>query len=151
MHSHDESMRALKAINARFIHNFVTKDVAAHDALLHPDFLYIRSNGARVDRASYLRNWATGFDPEVIVYWDTRDERITVVGDTALVRSTNREVVRQDGRETAGMWTYTDVYVRENGVWRCLQAQITPVAPEHEPPDSTIVSVYLKGVMQPRP
>ena len=32
----------LRAINAQFIDNFVTNDVAAHDALLHPSFLYIR-------------------------------------------------------------------------------------------------------------
>ena len=39
---------------------------------------------------SYLEGWGPGFDPEVIVYWDVRDELITVVGDVALVRSTNQ-------------------------------------------------------------
>lgn len=138
----------LRRINARFIHNYVTNDVASHDALLHPDFIYIRSNGQRIGRAAYLKAWATGFDPAVTLVWDTRDERITLVGDTALVRSTNISVDLVDGHETVSMSIYTDVYVRERGEWKCLQAQITPLAAEHRPPDSTIVSVYLRGVRQ---
>jgi ketosteroid isomerase-like protein len=143
-----DEMAELRAINARFIHNYITRDVAGHDALLHPDFICINGKGARVGRAEYLRYWATAFDPDVVVYWDTRDESITVVGDTALVRATNRHVIRRNGQEVAGMTTYTDTYVREGGSWRCIQAQLTPVAPEAEPGDEGIVSVYLRGVKQ---
>ncbi len=139
----------LRAINAQFIDNFVTNDVAAHDALLHPSFLYVRSDGARVDRATYLEGWATGFDPDVIVYWDVRDELITVVGNVALVRSTNKETVRQGGEEVTSMSTYTDTYVFEDGRWLCVQAQITPVARGNEPADDTIISVWVMGVRQP--
>jgi len=50
-----------------------------------------------------------------------------------------------------GMTTYTDTYLFENGAWKCIQAQITAVAPEHYPSDDTIVSVYVEGRLQPRP
>src|SRR4051812_47515390 len=69
------------------------------------------------------RLWAT-FDPEVIVYWDVRDELITVIGNVALVRSTNKSTRRRDGNEVTGMTTYTDTYLRENGAWKCIPAQI---------------------------
>ena len=69
-------MDELRALNARFIHNFVTNDVASHDAILHPRFINIWPTGQRWDRATYLKYWATAFDPEVIVYWDVRDELI---------------------------------------------------------------------------
>lgn len=144
------AMADLRQLNARFIENFVTNDVASHDAMLHPDFVYIRSNGARVDRTSYLKAWATGFDPEVIVYWDVRDEFITIVGDVALVRATNKEIVRRHGRDATAMSTYTDTYLYERGLWKCIQAQITPVAPDQEPSDDTIISVYINGVRQAR-
>ncbi len=143
-----KAMQDLRAINARFIENFVRNDVAGHDAILHRDFIYIRGNGARVDRASYLKAWATGFDPEVIVYWDVRDELITLIGNVALARATNKEILRRNGRDTAGMSTYTDTYVYEAGLWKCIQAQITPIAPGQEPGDGTIVSVYVNGVRQ---
>lgn len=143
-----ETMSELRALNARFIHNFITNDVASHDAILHPDFMDIRPNGQRRDRATYLKQWATGFDPKVIVYWDTRDELITVIGDVALVRSTNKCTRRRDGVDVTGMTTYTDTYLFENGTWKCIQAQITMVAPENYPPDDTIVSAYIDGKLQ---
>ena len=143
-----QAIADLKALNARFIHNFITNDVASHDAMLHPEFTVIQRSGAHVGRAAYLENWRTQFHPDVFVYWDVRDERISVIGDVALVRSSNKAVVKRDSAETTGMTTYTDTYLNENGVWKCIQAQITPVLPGFEPADDTIVSVYLRGVKQ---
>jgi hypothetical protein len=140
----------LKALNARFIHNFITNDVASHDAMLHPRFLYINAAGRRIERAPYLVDWATGFDPDAIPYWDTRDERIDIFGDMALVRAANRYVSVEGGTESIGMAAYTDVYVREGGKWLCAQAQITDVAQADWPGDETVLNVYLRGVRQVR-
>ncbi len=38
----------LRALNAWFIHNFITNDVPSHDAILHKDFICITPTGARV-------------------------------------------------------------------------------------------------------
>ncbi len=70
-------------------------------------------------------------------------------GDTALLRSTNKSVRLKDGVETTGMTMYTDTYVRQDGTWKCVQAQITPVQPAHYPPDETIVKKYVRGMAQP--
>ena len=143
----DSDLKELHALNRRFIHNFVTNDVPGHDAILHPQFTSISPAGAHLDRATYLRYWKTGFDPKVIIYWDMRDERISVIGDVALVRATNRWVRVINGKETVGMTCYTDSYVRAGGKWLCVQAQLTPVAEANYPPDSTIVVQYRNGVM----
>ncbi|MCB2065606.1 MAG: nuclear transport factor 2 family protein [Erythrobacter sp.] len=138
----------LGAINDHFIENFIRNDVASHDRLLHPRFMVVNANGSLTDRATYLQRWATGFDPDVIVYWDVRDERITLVGNVGLVRSTNKQVVRRDGRDIASMSIYTDTYIFQDGQWRCIQAQITGVAPQNEPGDETIKTIYLHGIRQ---
>ena len=151
--NHDQStstMDELRALNARFIHNFITNDVASHDAILHPEFINIWPTGQRWDRANDLKYWATAFDPKVIPYWDVRDELITVIGNVALVRSTNKATRRRDGKEVTGMTMYTDTYLFENGAWKCIQAQIQTVAPECYPADDTIVSVYIEGKLQKR-
>ena len=135
----------LRALNARFIHNYITNDVASHDAILHKDFVCITPAGARVGRAPYLKAWATGFDAERIPYYDYRDEKIDVFGDTALLRSTNKSVRVIDGKETVGMTMYTDVYVKDGGAWKCVQAQLTRVESDQYPPDSTIVRKYIRG------
>jgi ketosteroid isomerase-like protein len=147
----DPTLAMLRALNARFIHNFVTNDVASHDALLHHGFVCIGPDGQRQGRADYLHEWATGFDPDIITYWDTRDERIDVFGDVALVRATNRYIRRRAGAEVDGMTTYTDTYLLEGAAWRCIQAQLTPYTAARKPGAETIVSVYLRGERQPRP
>jgi hypothetical protein len=144
----DRILARLRELNAKFIHNFVTNDVASHDAILHPRFICIGSDGERIGRDEYLGRWASGFDPDVIVYWDYRDEHIHLFADLALVRSTNKHVRRHGDREVAGMTTYTDTYLRENGDWLCIQAHLTPVKPEHYPSDDTIVKTYIGGVLQ---
>jgi uncharacterized protein DUF4440 len=140
-------LQALRGLNRRFIHNFVTNDVASHDAILHPQFRTISSTGSHLDRAAYLGYWASGFSPDVIVYWDMRDERITLAGDIALVTATNKWVRIRDGIESSGMTCYTDTYVRTAGQWLCILAQLTSVAPENYPPDNTIVVKYVRGVV----
>lgn len=148
MQTKSAAIEALGALNKRFIHNFVTNDVPSHDAILHPGFRAIYSSGNHIDRATYLKDWATGFDPEVIAYWDMRDQRINVYGDVALVGATNRWIRVRGGVETLGMTCYTDTYVRAGEAWLCILAQLTPVAPENYPPDDTIVVKYIRGVLQ---
>lgn len=138
----------LKQLNRRFIHNYVTNDVAAHDAILHPRFSYINSQGARIGREAYLKAWATGFDPKQIVYWDLRDEHITLHENTALVSASNKFTELQDGKSTTGIAAYTDTYVKVAGQWLCLQAQITMVAQTCWPEDETILCSYLNGILQ---
>lgn len=145
---HDDAILQLKALNAKFIHNFVTNDVSSHGGIIHRDFVCVNSAGARQSRDDYLARWANGFDPDVIAYWDYRDENIIVFDSVALVRSTNKYVILHDGDETTGMSTYTDTYIMDGGAWKCIQAQITVVAPENYPGDETIVRKYVKGVVQ---
>ena len=143
-----EAMAQLKALNAKFIHNFVTNDVKSHDAIIHERFVCMTTKGERVGKQKYLARWATGFDPEAIIYWDMRDEQISIFDPVALVRATNKHTVRRDGQETTGMTTYTDTYIHEDGRWMCIQAQLTAVSPEHYPGDDTIVSTYIQGKLQ---
>ena len=144
-----DDLKALRALNKRFIHNFVTNDVPSHSAILHPEFRTVTFTGGHVAKGPYLDAWATGFDPEVIVYWDMRDERITLIADTAFVTATNKWIRRREGKEVLGMTCYTDSYVRTDGVWLCALAQITPVSPENYPTDDTIVVKYIRGRLQP--
>src|ERR1051325_3210562 len=138
----------LRALNARLINNFITNDVPGHDAILPESFSCIAPAGVRVSPADYLKAWATGFDAERIPYYDYRDEKIDVFGDTALVRSTNKRVGLKDGVETVSMTMYTVIYVREAGAWTGGRAHNTPAPPGNYPPDETIVTKYVKGKAQ---
>lgn len=130
----------LQQLNALFIDNYVTGNTARHDSILHPGFVYISPAGRYADKKTYLANWSTGFDG--YVYWDYRDERISIFGNTALVRATNKYIFSKNGMEETGMALYTDTYIKVNKEWKCVQAQICEVKPDFYPGDKTIVKVY---------
>jgi hypothetical protein len=138
---HDE-LAKLKELNATFIHNFVTNDTASHNKIIHKDFVYISSSGRVVPRDEYMKNWAHGYDAKVYKYWDYRDEAIRIFGNTALVRSLDKYTVVENGKDITGMTIYTDTYIKENGEWKCVQAQITNVDPKYYRGDDKILRKY---------
>lgn len=140
--SRDTDLAQLRKMNATFINNFVTNDTASHNRIIHKDFVCISEQGMVIPRDVYLKEWAHGFDPKVYKYWDYRDEQIRLFGDMALVRAVNKYIVVIQGKEVTGMSMYTDTYVRVNGQWRCVQAQITPVSPENFRDDDSIIRKY---------
>jgi hypothetical protein len=136
----DADRETLKQLNATFINNFVTNNALGQSRIIHKDFVYISSSGQYVSRQQYLKDWAHGFDG--YVYWDYRDERIHIFGNVALIHATNKYVFITNGEEFTGMCMYTDIYTKEKGEWKCIQAQITKLSPEHYPSDETILKKY---------
>lgn len=141
-------LELLKVTNAKFIHNFVTNDTVSHSKIIHPTFVLIPPTGGKVNRKNYLAAWAHGFNLKTYYYWDYRDENISIYGPFALVRSVTKYTKLVDGNEIPIMTRYTDTYIKENGTWRCVQAQLTSVTPENFPGDETIVKKYINGVIQ---
>lgn len=133
-------MATLKALNARFIHNFVTNDTISHSKIIHRGFVCITSSGKTIHRKEYLEGWLHGFDG--YTYWDYRNEGISIFGNTALVHAQNKYVVVQEEKEISGLSMYTDTYIKENGEWKCIQAQLCKVTPENFGSDETIVRTY---------
>jgi hypothetical protein len=122
----DDDKVVLSKLNAKFIHNFVTQDAATHDQIIHKDFVCIESTGAIVQRDAYIKGWATGYRDSGYKTFDYTDEFIRIFGSTALIRSRTVYTKEKDGVIISGSSIYTDTYVKENGRWLCVQAQITP-------------------------
>ena len=119
---------ALSALNAQFIKNFVTNDAEAHDKIIHKDFVCIENSGEIVDRKRYIHEWRNGYDPNVFLSFTYSEEHIRFFGSIALVRSKTTYTKKLNGTIVTGHTVYTDIYLKENGKWLCVQAQITPVS-----------------------
>jgi Domain of unknown function (DUF4440) len=117
----------LSELNARFIKNFLTQDVKAHEEIIFKDFICIESNGVIVTRDVYLKNWATDFANSGYASFTYTDEFIRIFGNMALVRARTIYTKQVDGKATDGFTIYTDTYIKENDKWQCVQVQITPV------------------------
>ncbi len=125
--SSEQDEHSLKQLNAQFIKNFITQNVEAHDKILHKDFVCIENSGHIVNRDEYLRAWAHAYENSGCISFDYGDEVIKIFGNVALVRSKTIYTKRKDGTTINGSTVYTDTYLKENGEWKCVQAQITPV------------------------
>src|SRR5579859_588935 len=125
--SSEGDKEALSKLNARFIINFITEDAAYHDLIIHRDFICIESNGAIVGREKYLKDWATGYQDSGYDTFGYTDEFIRIFGNAALIRAKTNYTKKKDGTVIKGSTIYTDTYVKENGQWLCVQAQITPI------------------------
>ena len=123
----DNDSARLSAFNKQFIRNFLQQDVVAHNQLIHPDFVCIESDGKVVNREVYLKNWASDYDRSGYNSFDYTDEFIRIFHDMALVRARTVYTKRVDGKVVKGSTMYTETYVKEDGQWRCVQAQLTPV------------------------
>jgi hypothetical protein len=117
----------LSALNAKFIKNFLNQDAAAHDKIIHKDFVCIESNGAIILRDEYLKDWATDYQKSGYTSFAYTDEFIRIFGNMALVRSKTVYTKMVDGKKISGNTIYTDTYIKENGEWKCVQAQLTAV------------------------
>jgi hypothetical protein len=123
-----EDHAALSKLNALFIRNFIAQDTVTHNQIIHKDFLCIENSGAIVNRQQYMRDWSHAYGDGNFTSFEITDEHIRIFGNTALVRSRTVYTRTIKGKETLGNSIYTDTYIKENGRWWCVQAQITPVA-----------------------
>jgi hypothetical protein len=111
----------LVVLNRGYVDAFMHSDAEWYDAHLAPDYLCFAPDGSIISRADFVRGAKqpmryTSFGLDSVV--------VKLVGDIALV-SAITPFVRADG--TKGVSRYTDTWVKRDGVWKTLRAQITPV------------------------
>ena len=114
-------VEAIRELNAGYVRAFLTSDADWYDRHLTPDFVCIVTSGATVDRATFLEN---ARKPHTTVAYDLSEVTIRVHGDAALVSALG-SWTRKDG--STGKTRYVDVWVRKDGVWKAVSAQLTAV------------------------
>ena len=112
-------VETIRELNAGYVRAFMNSDADWYDRHLTPDFVCILTTGATVDRASFLEN---ARKPHTTLTYDLSEVTIRVHGDAALVSALGTWT-RSDG--TAGRTRYVDVWVRKDGAWKAVSAQLT--------------------------
>jgi ketosteroid isomerase-like protein len=111
----------IRDLNAGYVRAFLNSDADWYDRHLTPDFMCILTNGTPVDRATFLAN---ARKPHTTVTYDLSEVSVRVHGDAALVSALGTWT-RKDG--TSGRTRYVDVWVRKDGEWKAVSAQLTAV------------------------
>ena len=122
----NEDLEQLSALNAQFIQDFLHNDTVAHNKIIYKDFVCIIGNGTVVNRDDYMKGWSHGYDASVYKSFLMQNELIRIFGNTALVRAETPYTYISNGKEISGTTIYTDTYIKLDGRWWCIQAQLTP-------------------------
>ncbi|MGE5106022.1 MAG: nuclear transport factor 2 family protein, partial [Sphingobacteriales bacterium] len=117
----------LSKLNKQFINDFLTNDTVAHNKIVYKDFVCINGNGTISNRNDYMLQWTHGHDAAVMKSFEMKNEFIRVYGNIALIRAETPYMVLVNGKEISGNTIYTDTYIKIDGRWWCIQAQLTPV------------------------
>lgn len=120
-------LEQLKALNRQFITNFLNDDTVAHNKIIHQDFVCIESSGKVIPRHEYMKSWASDYRNSGYTSFTYKEEAIRIFGNMALVRSVTPFTRLEGGKTVNGATIYTDTYIKENGRWWCVQAQLTAV------------------------
>lgn len=111
----------IRELNAGYVRAFLTSDADWYDRHLTQDFMCILTTGTVMDRASFVEN---ARKPHTVVSYDLSEVSIRQHGDMALVSALG-SWTRKDG--TNGKTRYVDVWVRKDGAWKAVSAQLTLV------------------------
>jgi Domain of unknown function (DUF4440) len=115
----------LSKLNKQFFQNFLNNDTVTHNKIVYKDFTLIAGNGKTVNRNDYMKAWSQGYKPENFKSFIQQNEFIRLFGNTALVICETKCSWMENGKEVFLTTVYTDTYLKIDGRWWCVQAQLT--------------------------
>ncbi len=100
-----------------------TKDMSAIDWEAD-EYVFTDFDGSVSDRAADVETLKS---PTFAISYEVDDMKAMVFGDTGVVVGHQTQTGRQQGRDIGGTFRFTDTWVKRDGRWRCVAAQLTPI------------------------
>jgi ketosteroid isomerase-like protein len=111
------------AAEAAWSHALAINDVRGIDAYTSDDWVIIGAEGTTTTKAAFLAVTASG---DLVHDQMTLDpDMVRVYGDTAILSGVARSGGTWKGQRFATHERSTDVFVKQNGRWRCVFTQLT--------------------------
>ena len=111
----------LRELNAGYIRAFLNEDAAWYDEHVTDDFICVRTDGSLWDKATFLAATKPGSAADD---YQLSEVAVRVHGDSGYVTALGTWR-RSDG--STGQTRYIDAYVKANGDWKVVSAQLTRV------------------------
>jgi ketosteroid isomerase-like protein len=98
-------------------------DTGVLDAILDDGYLFTFGSRTPIDKRAFIHAVAKGkTEPQTLIH-----ERVQVDGDTAVVDGIDTLRVVVDGQPDRKAYRYTGIFVKKDGRWRALSANLTPM------------------------
>ncbi len=116
----------VRRLETQYGEALIKKDVATLQRIWSDDYQFINGSGALLNKAQRLENVRSA-QTEVRAVQET-DVRVRLLGgNTAVLTSHLMLTARYSGQEASGEYRNTAVWVRNQGRWRMVNNQITPI------------------------
>jgi len=102
------------------------RDVAALDDIWTDDYTFINPHGALLTKKQRLENLKSG--ATAVEATARQVEVVHVYGDTAVTASRITLKGKYSGKEASGEYRMLSVWVNQQGRWRLVANQLTPIA-----------------------
>ena len=109
----------LLTLEQRWLAAAMQRDATTLQAILTDDFVDVTYQGGLRDKADHLQSSLAPSKPKQTL----GELKVRIYGDTGVVTGLNT-IVADDGSFTARV-RFTDVFVKQQGVWRAVSAQET--------------------------
>jgi ketosteroid isomerase-like protein len=113
----------LLKLEKQFAAAIVKNDPEAIKRFVADDWIIINADGGIIDKARFLDVIKSGALTHEMMESD--DIRVRVYGDSAVVSAITRTKGKFMSQEFSTEERATDVFVREDGQWRCVLSQLT--------------------------
>jgi ketosteroid isomerase-like protein len=116
----------IRKLEEEFGKAMIQNDAEAIGRFLADDWIIIDPDGGIIDRARFLGVIKSGALTHQAM--DSTDMRIRIYANTATVTALTTSTGKYLGQEFKTQERATDVFVKENGQWRCVISQLTRFA-----------------------
>jgi ketosteroid isomerase-like protein len=121
----DAAAADLVALEERFERALAEADVDALDEIVSDDWIVIGPDGGLTTKTAFLAVVKSGALTHSTMVSD--ETRVRVHGDTAIVTARVVATGVYQGQPFTTRERSTDVFVREQGPWRCVLTQLTTI------------------------
>jgi ketosteroid isomerase-like protein len=118
--------RELKKVEEDWANAYLRHDAAALERILADEFISVSSNGKSHNKRQDIEELKA--DSVVYDYSTPYDLEIRVYGDGAVVIGRTKERGHYDsGRQFVNEYRWTDIFVKRQGRWQCVAAQVASI------------------------
>ena len=120
--------RELKKVEADWANAYLRHDAAILERILADEFISVGSNGKSHNKAQDIEELKA--DSAVYEYSTPYDLEIRIYGNGAVVIGRTKERGHYDsGRPFVNEYRWTDIFVKRQGRWQCVAAQVASIPP----------------------
>jgi ketosteroid isomerase-like protein len=125
----DAATADLLALEKEFAEALVNGDADSLNRLVSDDWIIIGPEGRVITRSAFLDVVKSGSLTHSMMELD--ETRVRVYGDMATVTARAITTGTYQGRTFATSERSTDVFVRQQGQWKCVLTQLTAITERH--------------------